>query len=239
MSVTSTLSHPLPTGHKLREVHHWVDGKTLPGVSGRFGDVYNPASGALQAKVALATVAEVDTAVAAAAAAFPEWSSQPSLRRARVLFRFREIFEQRLDEVAALLTSEHGKVFSDARGEATRGLEAIEFATGIPQMLKGEFSEQVGSGIDSWSIRQPLGVVAGITPFNFPAMVPMWMFPIALACGNTFVLKPSERDPSASLLLAEMLKEAGCPMASSTSCRETRWPSTRFWPTRRCRQLVL
>ncbi len=211
MSVTSTLSHPLPTGHKLREVHHWVDGKTLPGVSGRFGDVYNPASGALQAKVALATVAEVDTAVAAAAAAFPEWSSQPSLRRARVLFRFREIFEQRLDEVAALLTSEHGKVFSDARGEATRGLEAIEFATGIPQMLKGEFSEQVGSGIDSWSIRQPLGVVAGITPFNFPAMVPMWMFPIALACGNTFVLKPSERDPSASLLLAEMLKEAGLP----------------------------
>ena len=211
MSVTSTLSHPLPTGHKLREVHHWVNGKTLAGVSGRFGDVYNPASGALQAKVALATVAEVDTAVAAAAAAFPEWSSQPSLRRARVLFRFREIFEQRLDEVAALLTSEHGKVFSDARGEATRGLEAIEFATGIPQMLKGEFSEQVGSGIDSWSIRQPLGVVAGITPFNFPAMVPMWMFPIALACGNTFVLKPSERDPSASLLLAEMLKEAGLP----------------------------
>jgi malonate-semialdehyde dehydrogenase (acetylating) / methylmalonate-semialdehyde dehydrogenase len=211
MSVTSTLSHPLPTGHKLREVHHWVNGKMLAGVSGRFGDVYNPASGALQAKVALATVAEVDTAVAAAAAAFPEWSSQPSLRRARVLFRFREIFEQRLDEVAALLTSEHGKVFSDARGEATRGLEAIEFATGIPQILKGEFSEQVGSGIDSWSIRQPLGVVAGITPFNFPAMVPMWMFPIALACGNTFVLKPSERDPSASLLLAEMLKEAGLP----------------------------
>jgi malonate-semialdehyde dehydrogenase (acetylating)/methylmalonate-semialdehyde dehydrogenase len=128
-----------------------------------------------------------------------------------VLFRFREIFERRLDEVAALLTSEHGKVFSDARGEATRGLEVIEFATGIPQLLKGEFTEQVGSGIDSWSVRQPLGVVAGITPFNFPAMVPMWMFPIALACGNTFVLKPSERDPSASLLLAEMLKEAGLP----------------------------
>jgi malonate-semialdehyde dehydrogenase (acetylating)/methylmalonate-semialdehyde dehydrogenase len=128
-----------------------------------------------------------------------------------VLFRFREIFERRLDEVAALLTSEHGKVFSDARGEATRGLEVIEFATGIPQLLKGEFTEQVGSGIDSWSVRQPLGVVAGITPFNFPAMVPMWMFPIALACGNTFVLKPSERDPSASILLAEMLKEAGLP----------------------------
>ena len=128
-----------------------------------------------------------------------------------MLFRFREIFERRLDEVAAILTSEHGKVFSDARGEATRGLEVIEFATGIPQLLKGEFTEQVGSGIDSWSVRQPLGVVAGITPFNFPAMVPMWMFPIALACGNTFVLKPSERDPSASLLLAEMLKEAGLP----------------------------
>src|SRR5713101_1427252 len=211
MSVTSTLTHPLPTGQKLREVHHWVNGQTLTGTSGRFGDIYNPASGELQARVALATPAEVDTAVAAAAAAFPDWSSQPPLRSARVLFRFREIFERRLDEVAALLTSEHGKVFSDARGEATRGLEVIEFATGIPELLKGEFTEQVGAGIDSWSVRQPLGVVAGITPFNFPAMVPMWMFPIALACGNTFILKPSERDPSASLLLAEMLKEAGLP----------------------------
>jgi malonate-semialdehyde dehydrogenase (acetylating)/methylmalonate-semialdehyde dehydrogenase len=216
MSVTSTPATSTPTqlrqdGRKLREVHHWVNGQTLTGTSGRFGDVYNPASGELQARVALATPAEVDTAVAAAAAAFPDWSSQPPLRRARVLFRFREIFERRLDEVAALLTSEHGKVFSDARGEATRGLEVVEFATGIPQLLKGEFTEQVGSGIDSWSVRQPLGVVAGITPFNFPAMVPMWMFPIAIACGNTFVLKPSERDPSASLLLAEMLKEAGLP----------------------------
>ena len=211
MSVTSTLSRPLPTNQKLREVHHWVNGQLLTGISGRYGDVYNPASGEVQARVALATPAEVDTAVAAAAAAFPTWSAQPPLRRARVLFRFREIFEQRLDEVAALLTSEHGKVFSDAKGEATRGLEVVEFATGIPQLLKGEFTEQVGPGIDSWSVRQPLGVVAGITPFNFPAMVPMWMFPIALACGNTFVLKPSERDPSASLLLAEMLKEAGLP----------------------------
>src|SRR6202000_2740530 len=211
MSVTSTLTTPLPTDQKLREVQHWVNGRAVPGSSGRCGDVYNPASGELQAKVTLATTAEVDMAVAAAAAAFPSWSAQPPLRRARVLFRFREIFEQRIDEVAALLTSEHGKVFSDAKGEATRGLEAIEFATGIPQLLKGEFTEQVGSGIDSWSVRQPLGVVAGITPFNFPAMVPMWMFPIALGCGNTFVLKPSERDPSASLLLAEMLKEAGLP----------------------------
>ena len=211
MSVTSTLAQPLPASRKLREVHHWINGQTALGTSGRFGDVFNPASGEIQARVALATPTEVDTAVSAASAAFPEWSEQPPLRRARVLFRFREIFERRLDEVAALLTSEHGKVFSDARGEATRGLEVVEFATGIPQMLKGEFTEQVGSGIDSWSLRQPLGVVAGITPFNFPAMVPMWMFPIALACGNTFVLKPSERDPSASLLLAEMLKEAGLP----------------------------
>ncbi|MGA7157367.1 MAG: CoA-acylating methylmalonate-semialdehyde dehydrogenase, partial [Acidobacteriaceae bacterium] len=145
------------------------------------------------------------------AAAFPDWSAQPPLRRARVLFRFREIFERRLDEVATLLNREHGKVFSDARGECTRGLEVVEFATGIPHLLKGELTEQVGSGVDSYSMRQPLGVVAGITPFNFPAMVPMWMFPIALACGNTFVLKPSERDPSASNLLAEMLKEAGLP----------------------------
>src|SRR6202522_236773 len=211
MSVTSTLAHPHPTGKKLREVHHWFNGQTFTGTSGRFGDVFNPASGEVQARVALATPAEVDTAVAAASAAFPEWSQQPPLRRARILFRFREIFERRLDEVAALLTSEHGKVFSDARGEATRGLEVVEFATGIPQLLKGEFTEQVGAGIDSWSVRQPLGVVAGITPFNFPAMVPMWMFPIALACGNTFVLKPSERDPSSSLLLAEMLEEAGLP----------------------------
>src|SRR6202453_1006850 len=211
MSATSTLTHSLPADRKLREVHHWVNGRTSTGSSGRFGDVYNPASGEVQARVALATVAEVNSAVAAAATAFPEWSAQPVLRRARVMFRFREIYERRLDEVAALLTSEHGKVFSDAKGEAMRGLEAVEFATGIPQLLKGEFSEQVGSGIDSWSVRQALGVVAGITPFNFPAMVPMWMFPIALACGNTFVLKPSERDPSASLLLAEMLKEAGLP----------------------------
>src|SRR3984957_10480301 len=211
MSATSTLTHSLPTDRKQREVHHWVNGRTLTGSSGRFGEVYNPARGEVQARVALATAAEGGLAVAAAAAAFPEWSSQPALRRARVLFRFREIFERRLDEVAALLTSEHGKVFSEARGEAVRGLEVVEFATGIPQLLKGEYSEQVGSDVDSWSIRQPLGVVAGITPFNFPAMVPMWMFPVALACGNTFVLKPSERDPSASLLLAEMLKEAGLP----------------------------
>ena len=196
---------------KLPEIHHWISGSRVEGSSGRFADVFHPASGQVQALVPLANADEVDRAVATAAAAFSEWSAQPPLRRARVMFRFREIFERRLDEVAALINSEHGKVLSDARGEATRGLEVVEFATGIPQLLKGEFTEQVGAGIDSWSMRQPLGVVAGITPFNFPAMVPMWMFPIALACGNTFVLKPSERDPSSSILLAEMLKEAGLP----------------------------
>jgi malonate-semialdehyde dehydrogenase (acetylating)/methylmalonate-semialdehyde dehydrogenase len=211
MSATATLTATLSGNRVLREVHHWVNGEMLAGSSGRFGDVYNPATGKVQARVALASAAEVDTAVAAASASFPAWSAQPALRRARVLFRFREIFERRLDEVAALLTSEHGKVFSDAKGEAIRGLEVVEFATGIPQLLKGEYTEQVGADIDSWSVRQPLGVVAGITPFNFPAMVPMWMFPVAIACGNTFILKPSERDPSASILLAEMLKEAGLP----------------------------
>jgi malonate-semialdehyde dehydrogenase (acetylating)/methylmalonate-semialdehyde dehydrogenase len=211
----ATLASPLPMTDSHQpapiDLTHWIAGAAVQGVSGRFGDIYNPATGRVQARVPLATDAEVDKAVQAAAAAFPAWAAQPPLRRARVLFRFREIFEQRLEEVAACLTREHGKVNSDARGEATRGLEVVEFATGIPQLLKGEYTEQVGTGIDSWSMRQPLGVVAGITPFNFPAMVPMWMFPVALACGNTFVLKPSERDPSASLLLAEMLKQAGLP----------------------------
>jgi malonate-semialdehyde dehydrogenase (acetylating)/methylmalonate-semialdehyde dehydrogenase len=209
MSATATLA--APASASVTEIHHWIGGAPVAGVSGRFADVFHPASGRVQSRVPLATAAEVDTAVAAAAAAFPDWAAQPPLRRARVLFRFREIFERRLDEVAATINREHGKVFSDARGEATRGLEVVEFATGIPQLLKGEFTEQVGTGVDSYSMRQPLGVVAGITPFNFPAMVPMWMFPIALACGNTFVLKPSERDPSTAILLAEMLKEAGLP----------------------------
>ena len=210
----STLAAPFAStdnATKPRELSHWINGRLTAGASGRFGEVFHPATGIVQSHVPLATAEEVDSAVQAAHVAFPAWSAQPPLRRARVLFRFREIFERRLDEVAALITSEHGKVNSDARGEATRGLEVVEFATGIPQLLKGEYTEQVGSGIDSWSMRQPLGVVAGITPFNFPAMVPMWMFPVALACGNTFVLKPSERDPSASLLLAEMLREAGLP----------------------------
>jgi malonate-semialdehyde dehydrogenase (acetylating)/methylmalonate-semialdehyde dehydrogenase len=195
----------------LRGIPHWIGGKAVVGASGRTANVYNPATGQVQALVPLANRAELDAAVAAAKSAFPEWSAQPPLRRARVLFRFRELFEQHLDDFAQLITSEHGKVLSDARGEATRGLEVVEFATGIPHLLKGEFSEQVGPGIDSWSMRQPLGIVAGITPFNFPAMVPMWMFPIALACGNCFILKPSERDPSCSILIADLLKQAGLP----------------------------
>ncbi|MES2391236.1 MAG: aldehyde dehydrogenase family protein, partial [Acidobacteriota bacterium] len=202
-SPTSTVQVPA--------VPHWINGARVTGNSGRFSDVFHPASGQVSARVPLATDAEVDAAVQAAAAAFPSWSTQPPLRRARIMFRFREIFERRIDEVAALINREHGKVFSDAKGEATRGMENIEFATGIPQLLKGEFTEQVGTGVDSWSLRQPLGVVAGITPFNFPAMVPLWMAPLAIACGNTFILKPSERDPSASLMLAEMLEEAGLP----------------------------
>jgi malonate-semialdehyde dehydrogenase (acetylating) / methylmalonate-semialdehyde dehydrogenase len=211
-ATASTLPASLETSDSnLPQIAHWISGSRVQGSSGRFADVFHPASGRVQARVPLANNAEVDRAVTAAAAALPAWSSLPPLRRARVMFSFREIFERRADEVAALINREHGKVFSDAQGEVTRGLEAIEFATGIPQLLKGEYTEQVGAGIDSWSMRQPLGVVAGITPFNFPAMVPMWMFPIALACGNTFVLKPSERDPSSSILLAEMLQEAGLP----------------------------
>src|SRR5579883_1246674 len=195
----------------ISRIPHWISGGRIEGSSARFADVFHPATGRVQAHVPLADHSEVDRAVMAAADAFPEWSSQPPLRRARVLFRFREIFERRMEEVAALINSEHGKVMSDARGEAMRGLEVVEFAAGIPHLLKGEYTEQVGGGIDSWSMRQPLGVVAGITPFNFPAMVPMWMFPIALACGNTFVLKPSERDPSAGIRIAELLSEAGLP----------------------------
>lgn len=210
----STLSEAIGTTTAVigaRDLSHWIGGDTVAGISGRFGKVYDPATGQVQARVPLANRAEVDRAVSAAVAAFPEWSAQPPLRRARIMFRFRELFEQHAEEFAALITSEHGKVLADARGEATRGLEVVEFASGIAHLLKGEFSEQVGSNIDSWSMRQPLGVVAGITPFNFPVMVPMWMFPVALACGNTFVLKPSERDPSASILLAELLQEAGLP----------------------------
>jgi malonate-semialdehyde dehydrogenase (acetylating)/methylmalonate-semialdehyde dehydrogenase len=193
-----------------KNLHHYLNGTKVEG-NGRFGDVYNPATGEVTAKVPLASAAEVGKAVAAAAAAFPDWANTPPLRRARVMFKFKELAERNLDKLAGLVTAEHGKVLSDAKGSCIRGLEVVEFACGIPQLLKGEFTENVGTGVDSWSTRQPLGVCAGITPFNFPAMVPMWMFPMAIACGNTFVLKPSERNPSASLYMAELLKEAGLP----------------------------
>ena len=192
-------------------IGHFIGGKPMASRSERLSDVFNPATGAVTARVALATPAELNAAVAAAHAAFPAWSQTSPLRRARVMFKFKELLEAHSDELAALITAEHGKVFTDAKGEVTRGIEVVEFACGIPQMMKGEYSEQVAGGIDAWSIRQALGVCVGITPFNFPVMVPMWMFPMAIACGNTFVLKPSERDPSASLLLAKLLAEAGLP----------------------------
>jgi len=193
------------------ELGHFVAGRESAGTSGRRGPVHDPSSGALRGRVAYASTAETQAAIAAATAALPAWSGTPPLQRARVLFRFKALLEAHLDELARLITAEHGKVFSDARGEVIRGMEVVEFACGIPQLLKGEFSESVGTGVDSWSQRQPVGVCAGITPFNFPAMVPMWMFPVALACGNTFVLKPSEKDPSCPMRLAQLLKEAGLP----------------------------
>ena len=192
-------------------VHHHIGGRVQPSTSGRTADIYNPALGTVQGQVDLGTPAELDLAVAAAQAAFPAWSAQPPLARARVMFKFLAILQQRSTELAELIVKEHGKTLPDALGEVARAIEVVEFATGIPQLMKGEFTDQIARGIDAWSMRQPLGVVAGITPFNFPAMVPMWMFPIALACGNTFILKPSERDPSPSLLMAAWLKEAGLP----------------------------
>jgi malonate-semialdehyde dehydrogenase (acetylating)/methylmalonate-semialdehyde dehydrogenase len=194
----------------MRTVHHWIDGKEHE-TAGRRGDVFDPATGAVQARVALADEATVDAAVVSAGHAFEEWRAVPLGRRARVLFAFRELLERRAGDLATLISAEHGKVLADARGEVARGQEVVEFACGVPHLLRGGFSESVSTGTDVTSIRQPLGVVAGITPFNFPAMVPMWMFPIAIACGNAFVLKPSERDPSASVLLAELWAEAGLP----------------------------
>jgi malonate-semialdehyde dehydrogenase (acetylating)/methylmalonate-semialdehyde dehydrogenase len=193
------------------EVPHFIDGQTTAGASRRASDLFDPARGEVTGKVRLGGREEVDAAVAAAQAAFPGWAGTPPLRRARILNRFRDLLEQHADRIAALITAEHGKVHNDALGEVTRGIEVVEFSLGIPHLLKGEVSENVGTGVDSHSLRQPLGVVAGITPFNFPAMVPMWMFPVALACGDCFVLKPSERDPSPSVLLAQLLTEAGLP----------------------------
>ncbi|MCJ0765400.1 CoA-acylating methylmalonate-semialdehyde dehydrogenase [Variovorax terrae] len=192
-------------------IEHWIGGRATPGQSGRRADVFNPATGAVTGQVALANTAEVAAAVAAAQAAFPAWADTPPIRRARVMFKFLELLNQHRDELAHAITAEHGKVFTDAQGEVTRGIDIVEFACGIPQLLKGDFTDQVSTGIDNWTLRQPLGVVAGITPFNFPVMVPMWMFPVAIAAGNTFVLKPSPIDPSASLLMAALLKQAGLP----------------------------
>ena len=192
-------------------IQHWIGGRSLSGTSARTSPVFNPATGHQTANVHLASVEDVDAAVAAAKAAFPAWRATSLARRAEVMFRVREILDARRKELAAIITSEHGKVLSDAMGEIARGIENVEFATGAPHLLKGGFSEQAASGVDVYSIRQPLGVVAGITPFNFPAMVPMWMFANAIAAGNAFILKPSEKDPSAALFLAEVLHEAGVP----------------------------
>ncbi|MBM3951407.1 MAG: CoA-acylating methylmalonate-semialdehyde dehydrogenase [Rhodospirillales bacterium] len=194
-----------------KQLSHFIDGKRVAGKSGRFADVYNPATGEVAAQVPLADADEVRAAIAAAARAFPAWAATPPARRAQAMFRLRELLYRHMDELAPMLSAEHGKTLPDAKGELTRGLEVVEFACGIPQLLKGEFSDSVATAVDSFSLRQPLGVVAGITPFNFPAMVPMWMFPVAIACGNTFVLKPSERDPSVTLRVMELAKDAGLP----------------------------
>jgi malonate-semialdehyde dehydrogenase (acetylating)/methylmalonate-semialdehyde dehydrogenase len=194
-----------------QQIGHWIDGRRTPGTSGRTAPVFNPASGEQTGEVALASAGEVGAAVASAVAAARSWRSASLSRRAAVLFAFRELLHAHADELAALVTAEHGKVLADAAGEVARGLENVEFATGVPQLLKGGYSEQAATGVDVYSIRQPLGVVAGITPFNFPAMVPLWMCANAIACGNAFVLKPSEKDPSASLRLAELWQEAGLP----------------------------
>ena len=209
--MTEVLEAQTERGSDVKRISHWIGGRSVAGESGRTGPVYNPATGQQQGAVDFASVEEVDRAVKAAREAFPGWRSTSLSKRSDLLFRMRETFHQHREDFARILTAEHGKVLSDAMGEVARGLEVIEYACGVPTLLKGEYSEQASTGIDVYSIRQPVGVVAGITPFNFPAMVPMWMFAPAIACGNTFVLKPSEKDPSASLLIAELLKEIGIP----------------------------
>ena len=194
-----------------RDIGHYVHGQRVASTSGRSQAVFNPATGAVARQVSLASVEEVNAAVASAKAAFPAWSETPPIRRARVMNNFLVLMNQHRDELAAMITAEHGKVFTDAIGEVSRGIDIVEFACGIPQLLKGDYTDQVSTGIDNWTMRQSLGVVAGITPFNFPCMVPCWMFPVAIACGNSFILKPSERDPSPSLFMAELLKKAGLP----------------------------
>ena len=192
-------------------IQHFINGKIYKGSSSRKGKVFNPATGAQESEVILGAKSDLDHAVENAKTAFEKWSQVTPLQRARIIFKYKELIEKNYDELTKLIVSEHGKVYEDAKGSLTRGLEIVEFACGIPQMLKGEFTENVGTNIDSWSMRQPLGVCAGITPFNFPAMVPMWMFPMAIACGNTFILKPSEKDPSCSIRLAQLFSEAGLP----------------------------
>ncbi|MGH6611479.1 MAG: CoA-acylating methylmalonate-semialdehyde dehydrogenase, partial [Burkholderiaceae bacterium] len=195
----------------LADITHWIAGKHAAADASRTGDVFNPATGDVTGLVRYADAATVDQAVSAARDAFSAWSETSAQNRARVMFRFKELLERNLDALATIITQQHGKVLSDAKGEVQRGIEVVEFACGAPQLLKTQYSDNIGGAIDNFSLRQPLGVVAGITPFNFPAMVPMWMFPLALVTGNTFILKPSERDPSASLLLAELLQQAGLP----------------------------
>ena len=195
----------------MKLIEHFIGGKNFSGDSKRKSQVFNPATGEKSAEVKLASTSDVNKAVESAKSVFESWSNKPPLHRARVMFKFKELIEKNSDELTKIIVSEHGKVYDDAKGSLTRGLEVVEYACGIPQILKGEFTENVGTNVDSWSLRQPLGVCAGITPFNFPAMVPMWMFPMAIACGNTFVLKPSEKDPSCSMRLAELLLEAGLP----------------------------
>jgi len=195
----------------MKRIEHFIDGKIAKGTSNKTSKVFNPATGEQTAEVNLASKTDVDLAVEKAKKAFLAWSIKPPAQRAKVIFKFKELIEKNYDEIIKIIVSEHGKVYEDAKGSLTRGLEVVEFACGIPHLLKGEFTENVGTDVDSWSMRQPLGVCAGITPFNFPAMVPMWMFPISIACGNTFVLKPSEKDPSCSIKLAQLFKEAGLP----------------------------
>ena len=199
------------TTASLPEIPHFINGKKVATTSGRTQPVFNPATGAPVAQVALGSAEEVNTAIAVASKAAPAWAETAPLKRARVMSKFKELLEKHHDDLAAMITREHGKVFSDAKGEVVRGLEIVEFASGIPQLLKTQFTDNIGGGIDNWQLRQPLGVTAGITPFNFPVMVPLWMAPVAIACGNTFVLKPSERDPSPSIFMAELLQQAGLP----------------------------
>jgi malonate-semialdehyde dehydrogenase (acetylating) / methylmalonate-semialdehyde dehydrogenase len=207
MSTSKTMAAELSAA----DAGHFINGCLVPGAGEHKLPVHNPATGAVARHVVLACADEVQAAVAAAQAAFPAWANTPPIRRARIMNRFLALLNEHRDTLAAIITAEHGKVLTDAQGEVTRGIDIVEFACGVPQLLKGDFSDQVSTGIDNWTLRQPLGVVAGVTPFNFPVMVPMWMFPVAIACGNCFVLKPSERDPSAAILLAELFSQAGLP----------------------------